>query len=153
MIKFDGRHFKKDIILQAVRWYIAYALSYRDVKELMQERDVDVDHVTIHRWVIHCSPKLENEFQKRKIKYGNRLRMDETYIKVKGQWKYLYRAVDKEGNTIDFLLTAKRDTRAAKRFFKRLMRRQGYPSLVNIDKIGSNKAALDKINTEDEMAI
>jgi len=79
--------------------------------------------------------------------------MDETYIKVKGQWKYLYRAVDKEGNTIDFLLTAGRDTRAARRFFKQLMKRQGSPSLVNIDKSGSNKATLEQLNFEEEMTI
>ena len=68
MIKFDGRHFKKDIILQAVRWYVAYALSYRDVEELMEERGVDVDHVTIHRWVVHYSPQLEQVFQKKENK-------------------------------------------------------------------------------------
>ena len=119
----------------------------------MKERGVDVDHVTIHRWVVHYSHQLEQVFQKRKIKYGNRLRMDETYIKVKGQWKYLYRTVDKEGNTIDFLLTARRDTRAARRFFKKLMKRQGSPSLVNIDKSGSNKATLEQLNFEEEMTI
>ncbi|NIB45169.1 IS6 family transposase [Pseudomaricurvus alkylphenolicus] len=153
MIKFEGRNFKKDIILQAVRWYIAYALSCRDVKELMEERGVCVDHVTIHRWVVHFGPKLETEFQKRKINYGDRLRMDEAYIKVGGKWKYLYRAVDKDGNTIDFLLTAKRDTRAAKRFFEKLMKRQGSPSMVNIDKSGSNNVALELINTEENIAI
>ncbi len=152
-INFDGRHFKKDIILQAVRWYVAYSLSYREIEELMKERGVDVDHVTIHRWVVYYSPRLEKAFQKRKLKSGDRLRMDETYIKVKGQWKYLYRAVDKEGKTVDFLLTAKRDTKAAKRFFKKMITRQGKPSLVNIDKSGSNKAALKQINIEGEKAI
>ena len=152
-INFDGRHFKKEIILQAVRWYVAYSLSYRYIEELMKERGVDVDHVTIHRWVVHYSPQLEKAFQKRKLKPGVRLRMDETYIKVKGQWKYLYRAVDKQGKTVDFLLTAKRDTKAAKRFFKKMIKRQGNPSLVNIDKSGSNKAALDQINIEGEKAI
>ncbi len=152
-INFGGRHFKKEIILQAVRWYVAYSLSYRDIEELMKERGVDVDHVTIHRWVVHYSPQLEKTFQKRKLKTGARLRMDETYIKVKGQWKYLYRAVDKQGKTVDFLLTARRDTKAAKRFFKKMIKRQGNPSLVNIDKSGSNKATLDQINIAGEKGI
>ncbi|WP_240946489.1 IS6 family transposase, partial [Pseudomaricurvus alkylphenolicus] len=149
-MKFTGRHFKKDIILQAVRWYLAYSLSYREIEELMLERGVEVDHTTVYRWVVHYSPKLEQAFQKRKLTTGDRLRMDETYIKVKGQWKYLYRAVDKEGRTVDFLLTAKRDMKAAKRFFEKLISRQGAPTLINIDKSGSNKAAINQINNESE---
>ena len=106
MINFKGCHFEKDIILQCVRWYLAYALSYRDLEEIMKERCIPVDHSTIQRWVVNYSPLLEQEFKKYKRPVGSSWRMDETYIKIKGQWKYLYRAVDKEGKTIDFLLTA-----------------------------------------------
>ena len=101
-----------------MRWYVAYSLSYRDIEELMRERGVAVDHATLNRWVIHYSPLLEDEFRKNhKRKVGVSWRMDETYIKVKGAWKYLYRAVDKVGDTVDFMLSEKRDEAAAKAFF------------------------------------
>ena len=102
LISFSGWHFKKDMILQSVRWYLAYSLSYRNIEEMMKERGIDVDHSTIQRWVVHYSPELEQIFQAKKKRPGGRWRLDETYVKVKGQWKYLYRAVDKQGNTIDF---------------------------------------------------
>ena len=120
MISFKGRHHQQDIILQCVRWYVAYSLSYRDLEELMQERGSAVGHGTFQRWVVHCAPRIEKAFRKNKKRAGNRWRLDETYIKIKGVWKYLYRAVDKQGNTIDFLLTAKRDKKAARRFLKKL---------------------------------
>lgn len=145
-IKFTKRQFKKEIILQCVRWYVAYPLSYRNLEEMMAERGVEVDHTTVYRWVIHYTPKLEQAFQKRKRATGNRLRLDETYIKVKGEWKYFYRAVDKEGQTVDFLLTAKRDRKAAKRYLKKLINRQGCPELINIDKSGANKLAIELVN-------
>ncbi|TXL14782.1 IS6 family transposase, partial [Methylococcaceae bacterium HT4] len=140
------------IILLNVRWYLAYPLSYRNLEEIAEERGYHVDHSTLNRWVINYAPELEKEFHKKKRPVNRRWRMDETYIKVKGEWKYFYRAVDKEGNTIDFLLTAKRDTKAAKRFFKKAIKRNGRPELVNIDKSGSNKAALNSINKEDSDA-
>ncbi len=118
-ISFKGRHFQHDMILQSVRWYLAYALSYRDIEELMQERGFSVDHSTINRWVLHYSPQLDAAFRRKKKRVGKRWRMDETYVKVKGQWKYYYRAIDKQGQTIDFLLTASRDTKAALRFLKK----------------------------------
>lgn len=96
-ISFSGRHFQQDMILQCVRWYLAYALSYRDIEEIMAERGFKVDHSTIHRWVIHFAPQLEQSFRLKKRKPCGRWRLDETYIKVKGEWKYYYRAVDKEG--------------------------------------------------------
>ena len=104
MISFKGKHSEREIILTCIRWYLAYALSYRDLEEIMLERGVNVDHTTIYRWVFEYSALLEDEFKKRKKPVGSSWRMDETYIKVKGEWYYLYRAVDKEGNTIDFLL-------------------------------------------------
>src|SRR4029453_3662086 len=118
-VSFKGAHFPKDIILTGVRWYIAYPLSTRYIEELMQERGVSVDYSTINRWVIKYRPQLEEAFHRRKrpvlISWG----MDETYLKVKGEWRYLYRAVDKYGETIDFLLTEHRDKEAALRFLKK----------------------------------
>ncbi len=120
MIDFKGHRFEKDIILLCVRWYLAYPLSYRNLEEMMEERGVQVDHTNIYRWVRKVTPLLEAAFRKgRKQPVGDSWRMDETYIQVKGQWKYLYRAVDKDGQTIDFLLTARRDKKAALRFFKK----------------------------------
>ena len=105
MINFRWRHFQKELILMAVRWYLAYALSYRDIEELMAERGVNVDHSTLNRWVIYYASQLEDEFRKKhKRNVRDSWRMDETYIKVKGVWHYLYRAVDKSGATIDFML-------------------------------------------------
>ena len=137
MISFKGRQFQQEMILQSIRWYLAYSLSYRDIEEMMKERWFEVDHSTIQRWVVHYSLKLEQAFHKNKRQPGNRWRLDETYIKVKGQWKYLYRAVDKSGNTIDFLLTAKRDMKAALRFLTRAIDRNKKPGLINIDRADS----------------
>ncbi len=109
-----GSHFPKCIILQAVFWYLRNSLSYRDIEELMEERGIEVDHSAINRWVIKYTPLLETEVGKREKTVGTSWRLDETYIKVKGRWHYLYRAVDKENNTIDFLLTKKRDQKSAK---------------------------------------
>ena len=148
MISFKGKHSEKEIILTCVRWYLAYALSYRDLEEMMKERGIEVDHTTIYRWVAEYAALLEEEFNKKKKPVGSSWRMDETYIKVKGKWCYLYRAVDKDGNTIDFLLTEKRDKPAATKFFKKAIGSSGVPSKVNIDKSGSNTAALNDINEE-----
>ena len=127
--------------------------SYRNLEEMMQERGVFVDHSTISRWAIRFLPLLEKTFRKHKRAVGGSWRMDETYIKVGGEWKYLYRAVDKEGNTIDFLLTAKRDSRAATRFFEKAIRANGDPVKVTMDKSGANKAAIDGINMDREIPI
>src|SRR5262245_1825940 len=102
---FKEAHFPQDIMLMGVRWYVAYLLSTRHVEELMRERGVHVDHSTINWWVVKYSPQLEEAFHRRKRAAWVSWRMDETYIRVKGQWRYLYRAVDKHGQTIDFLLT------------------------------------------------
>jgi len=104
MISFRGRHYKQVIILLCVRWYVSYALSYRDLEEMMKERGMEVDHATIQRWVINYAPQLEETFHRYKKPVGSSWRMDETYVKIKGKWCYLYRAVDKSGKTIDFLL-------------------------------------------------
>jgi len=125
--RFPGGHFPKCVVLQAVYWYLRYSLSYRDIEELMEERGIKLDHATVQRWVIKYTPLIEAEFRKKKKAVGSSWRMDETYIKIKGTWYYLYRAVDKEGNTIDFLLTKKQDTRAAKRFLGKAINHNGLP--------------------------
>ena len=132
--RMKGCHFPKSIVPQAVYWYLRYALSYRDIEELMQERGVDVDHATLQRWVVKYTPMVEANFRKKKRTVGKSWRMDETYIKIKGQWYYLYRAVDKEGNTIDFLLTKKRDTKAAKRFLIKAIGSNGLPRKLQLTK-------------------
>ena len=147
MISFKGRHYKKTIILMAVRWYVAYSLSYRDIEEMMLERGVLVDHSTLNRWVIRYAPQLELEFRKKqKKKAGTSWRMDETYILVKGKWCYLYRAADKVGDTIDFLLSTKRDKISAKAFFDKAIESCGIPEKVVIDKSGSNFSALKEVD-------
>jgi DDE domain len=104
-VSFRGAHFPQDIILTGVRWYVAYPLSMCDVEELTEERGVEVDHSTMTRWVIKYSPQLAEAFHRRKRPVWMSWRMDETYIKIKGQWRYLYRTVDKTGQIIDFLRT------------------------------------------------
>ena len=153
MLDFKWTKIPKEVILMCIRWYAAYPLSYRHVEELMEERGVVVDHSTINRWAIKYLPLLDKAFRHYKRAVGTSWRMDETYIKVKGVWKYLYRAVDKDGNTVDFLLTAKRDKAAAKRFFEKAMRENGIPEKVTMDKSGSNKAAMDDINEGRELPI
>lgn len=146
MLSFKGMRFPIDVVLVCIRWYVAYPLSYRHIEELMEERGVSVDHSTINRWAIRFLPLIETQSRKHKRQVGASWRMDETYIKVKGVWKYLYRAVDKEGKTVDFLLTAHRDMAAAKRFFDKAMRENGAPEKIAMDKSGANKAAIDEIN-------
>ena len=128
-------------------------MSYRHVEELMQERGVSVDHSTVNRWVLKYSPQLEEAFHRRKRPVWMSWRMDETYIKVKGQWRYLYRAVDKHGQTIDFLLTKERDEQAAKRFLTKAIRRHGVPEKSPIDGSAANEAAIKSYNEEHGTAI
>ena len=153
MLDFSGMRFPQEIILVCIRWYAAYSLSYRNLEEMMQERGVAVDHSTVNRWAIRFLPLLEKISRTHKRPVGVSWRMDETYIKVGGKWKYLYRAVDKEGDTIDFLLRAKRDKTAALRFFQTAMCANGDPEKVTIDKSGSNKAAMEEINRDRELPI
>ena len=119
------RHFPIEIMLTCVRWYVAYPLSLRHIEEMMAERGVPVDHATIHRWSIKLIPVLAAVFKTRKLSVGSSWRMDETYIQVGGQWKYLYRAVDAQGQTIDFLMSAKRDAAAARRFLENAIELHG----------------------------
>ncbi len=146
--------FPIEVILVCIRWYAAYPLSYRHLEEMMEERGVSVDHSTVSRWATRFLPLLENIFRRKYNRsVGRSWRMDETYIKVKGAWKYLYRAVDKEGNTVDFLLTAKRDKAAAMRFFKKAINSNYMPEKVAMDKSGANKAAIDQIIKDNDTSI
>ena len=119
----------------------------------MEERGVHVDHSSINRWAIRFLPLLENAFRQHKRPVGGSWRMGETYLKVKGTWKYVYRAVDTEGQTVDFLLTARRDKAAALRFFEKAMKANGAPQKVAMDKSGANKAAMDEINAQGKSQI
>ncbi|HST79054.1 MAG TPA: IS6 family transposase [Verrucomicrobiae bacterium] len=153
MLNTKGMRFPVDVILVCIRWYAAYPLSYRHLEAMMHERGVLVAHSSINRWAIRFLPLLEKAFRKHKHAVGSSWRMDETYIKVNGAWKYLYRAVDKQGQTVDFLLTAKRDAAAARRFFEKAMRHNAVPDKVTMDKSGANQAALEQLNKEREVPI
>jgi putative transposase len=153
MINFKGRHFEREILLWAVRWYVAYPMSYRQLEEMMKERGVSVDHATLNRWVIKYAPEFEKVFRRRQQPVGRSWRLDETYVKIKGTWAYLYRAVDKEGHTIDFLLTPTRNREAAEAFLHKAIRTQGLPEKITIDQSGSNTAAINQYNKLHKTAI
>jgi putative transposase len=146
MISFSGAQFPKDVILYAVFFYVRYGVSYRDVEEIFAERNVKVDHSTLNRWVIKYSSSLALAAKKNKRVVATSWRMDETYIQVKGQWVYLYRAVDKFGDTVDFMLSEKRDEAAATAFFKQAIDNNGFPKKVVMDKSGANYVGLENIN-------
>jgi transposase-like protein len=135
-------------LLTCVRCYVTCPLSLRHIEEMMQERGVFVDHATVHRWAIRMLPVLAAVLRRRKHAVGRSWRMDETYIKVSGQWKYLYRAVDRDGDTVDFLLTANRDLAAARRFLERAINRHDVPEKITIDKSGSNTAAIESVKAD-----
>ena len=153
MIEFKGSHFEREVILWGVRWYVAYPISYRQLEEMMEERGVEVDHATLNRWVLKYVPQLEAAFRARKRPVGSSWRLDETYVRIKGRWRYLYRAVDKAGNTVDFLLTAKRDRTAALRFLRKAIGQHGMPVKITIDKSSANAAAIEGYNEEQEADI
>ena len=146
MISFIGTHYPKSVILYAVYFYVRFAVSYRDLEEIMAERGVDVDHATLNRWVEKYSVAVASEARRRKAPTSRSWRMDETYIKVKGRWTYLYRAIDKCGKTLDFMLSERRDEAAATAFFAKVIASNGWPDKVVIDKSGSNAAGLFNMN-------
>src|ERR1700709_176470 len=132
---FRGRHFEAALIVQAVSWYLRYPLSYRDIEELFLERGLEVDHSTLNRWVLAYAPLIEKRLRQFRRPHCGSVRIEEPYIKVRGQWRYLYRAIDKYGEAIDFLLTANRDLDAAKRFFRKVLQDQ---PLLAPDRIGTD---------------
>lgn len=143
---FKHHRYPKAIILRAVYFKLRFTLSYRDIEELLQIRGVEVDHSTIQRWVFKFSPEIEKSMNKRKRPICNSWRMDETYIKVGGKDRFLYRAIDKEGNTVDFLLTKRRQKMSAQKFFNKAIGNNGRPRVINIDKSGSNYSAIRVVN-------
>ena len=139
---FKGRHFDRSVILLCVRWYLAYNLSLRNLEEMMAERGISVDHATIHRWTVHYAPLLLEQFNRRKRPVSGRWHIDETYIKVRGQWRYLYRAIDSNGDTVEFWFSERRNLTAAKRFLRKALKRHGRPERVVIDGSQTNKEAI-----------
>ena len=145
-IDFKGSHYPKDVILYAVFFYVCYAVSYRDLEEIMGERGIHVDHATLNRWVVKYSLGIAETAQVRKQPTARSWRTDETYIKIKGRWMYLYRAVDKHGKTLDFMLSKRRNKAAARLFFRGAIKVNGVPERIVIDKSGANLAGLMRIN-------
>jgi transposase-like protein len=148
---FKGRHFDRSVILLCVRWYLAYNLSLRNLEEMMAERGISVDHATIHRWVIRYSPELLNRFNRRKRSVTKRWHLDETYIKVRGRWTYLYRAIDSNGDTVEFWFSERRNRTAAKRFLHKALKRHGWPERIVIDGSQTNREAILSCDTLDRL--
>jgi IS6 family transposase len=144
---FKWRHFEGDIILLCVRWSLRYNLSYRDLEEMIAERGLKVDHSTICRWVQDYAPELEKRVKPQLKPTTDSWRVDETYVKVKGEWVYLYRAVDSDGNTLEFRLSAKRDAAAAEAFFRKALDAPHtvQPRVINVDKNAANPKAVDDL--------
>ncbi|WP_299941840.1 IS6 family transposase [uncultured Nitratireductor sp.] len=145
-MSFKGAHFPKNVILFAVFFYVRYGVSYRDLEEILAERGVNVDHATLNRWVTKYAGHVAAEARRRKRPVDRSWRMDETYVRVKGRWVYLYRAVDKFGKTLDFMLSRRRNKAAATKFFARALETNGMPLKIVIDKSGANTAGINEIN-------
>jgi len=147
---FKWRHYESEIILLCVRWYLRYALSYRDLEEIMRERNLTVDHTTIYRWVQKYALELEKRIRPHLRLTNDSYRVDETYVKIKGKWYYLYRAVDSTGQTIDFMLSANRDTKAAKRFFRKMLKASQHqpPRVINVDRNNAYPPAVEELKKE-----
>ncbi|MFB9759084.1 IS6 family transposase [Ectobacillus funiculus] len=150
---FKWKHYQPDIILLTVRWYLWYNLSFRDLVEMMEERGLSIAHTTIMRWVHQYGPELDERVRRHLKTTNDSWRVDETYVKVKGQWIYLYRAVDSEGNTIDFYLSESRDKQAAKRFFKKALAASHIckPRIITVDKNPAYPVAIQELEEEKDM--
>jgi IS6 family transposase len=147
---FKWRQFEPEVILLAVGWYLRFSLSYRDVEELLAERGLHADHVTVWRWVQRYAPEMERRLRSRLKPTNDSWRVDETYIRVKGKWVYLYRAVDSTGATIDFLLSAKRDAAAAERFLAKALGGENHPAprVINTDKHAAYPPAIAELKAD-----
>ena len=141
-----GAHYPKGVILHAMFFYVRYAVSYRDLEEILAERGVNVDHATLKRWVVKYSPLIAAKAQAKKRPTAVSWRMDETCIRVKGKWMYYYRAIDRFGQTLDFMLCEHRDGAAATAFFTRAIGNNVFPDRVVMDKSGAHLAVLDNMN-------
>jgi len=150
---FKGRLFVSSIIILCVRWYITYKLSYRNLKQMMAERGLDLSHTTILRRVQCYVPEFEKRWSRYARSVGSSWRVDETYIRVRGKWKYLYRAVDKQGNTVDFLLSEHRDIEAAKRFFTQEVEKQGAPEKITLDGYAAAHTAIGELKKSEIIPI
>ncbi|SCZ00652.1 IS6 family transposase [Microvirga guangxiensis] len=148
---FKGRHFDRSVILLCVRWYLAYNLSLRNLEEMMAERGIVVDHATVGRWVVHYSPELLERFNRHKRPVSRKWHVDETYIKVRGRWMYLYRAIDSNGDTVEFWFSEKRNLTAAKRFLSNALKRHGRPERIVIDGSQTNREAILSCDTTDRL--
>jgi transposase-like protein len=153
MSVFKRRRFPAEIILLCVRWYCRYGISYRDLEEMMAERGVAVDHVTLYRWIQRYAPELEKRVRWYQGYRSSSWRVDETYVRVGGKWKYLFRAVDKQGRLIDFMLSDRRNTKAARRFLAKALKvmRNWPPVSVTTDKLGSYPKALRRLKRKGEL--
>jgi transposase-like protein len=152
---FKWKHYEPEIILLTVRWYLKYSLSFRDLVEMMEERGLYLAHTTIMRWVHQYGPELEKRIRRHLKQTNHSWRVDETYIKIKGKWRYLYRAVDSNGNTIDFLLCARRNRKAAKRFFRKALRSSHTqsPRSITVDKNAAYPPAIGELQKEKKLSI
>ena len=150
---FRGRHFQDEIIVLCLRWYLRYSLSYRDLEEMMAERGLSLDHSTIARWVLRYAPILSQRIRCEMRKPNRSWRVDETYIRVAGRWAYLYRAVDSEGNTIDFMLSPNRDLTAAKHFLQLALwrTREVRPRVINVDGHPAYASAIAELKRSGEL--
>ena len=150
---FKWRQFEPEVILLAVGWYLRFSLSYRDVEELLAERSLHADHVTVWRWVQRYAPEMERRLRSRLRPTNDSWRVDETYIRVKGKWVYLYRAVDSSGATIDFLLSAKRDAAAAERFLAKALGGENHPAprVINTDQHAAYPPAIVRLKAEEAL--
>ncbi len=153
MNPFHGRHFQGEIILWAVRWYCKYGISYRELQEMLAERGVNVDHTTIYRWVQRYAPEIEKRLRWywRNPTDLSSWHIDETYVKVNGRWSYLYRAVDQRGDTIDFYLSSRRNTKSAYCFLGKILnnvKKWQIPQVINTDKAPTYGRALSRLKRE-----
>jgi transposase-like protein len=148
---FKGRHFDQEIVVLCVRWYLSFKLSYRDLVAMMGERGIGLAHTTILRWVQHYSPEFQKRWNRFARTVGGSWRMDETYIRVKGEWMYLYRAVDKAGKTVDFHLSRKRDVNAAKAFLRKAMKGQPVSAKITLDAYAASHRAVADLKEQGEL--